>query len=32
MKGAKAKQSKDSYQQNPNPIPNPTNTAKNAST
>jgi hypothetical protein len=32
MKGAKARQSKDSCQQNPNPIPNPTKTAKNAST
>jgi hypothetical protein len=32
MKGAKTRQSKDSYQQNPNPIPKPTKTAKNAST
>jgi hypothetical protein len=32
MKGDSAKQIRASYQQNPNPIPNPTKRAKNAST
>ena len=32
MNGDKARQINDSYQQNPNPIPNPVNNAKKAST